>query len=91
MVFFGLQCLLMGSLIARSTFLPWILGVLLAIGGSSYVIVSFASFLAPALAASLFPFILPTALVGEGSLCLWLLVKGVNLPRWQEQIAAMPR
>jgi len=88
MVFFGFQCLLIGCLIVRSTFLPRILGVLLAIGGSSYLISSFATFLAPALGARLSPFILPAALLGEGSLTLWLLVKGVNEQRWKEQASA---
>src|SRR5438105_3780199 len=41
MVFFGVQCFVVGYLITRSTFLPRILGVLLALGGTSYVISSF--------------------------------------------------
>ena len=88
MVFFGLQCLLIGCLIVRSTFLPRILGVLLAIGGSSYLISSFATFLAPAFGARLSPYILPVAILGEGSLTLWLIVKGVNEQRWKEQASA---
>src|SRR5947207_1343873 len=47
MVFFGIQCISIGYLVARSTFLPRILGVLLAIGGTCYVIASFANFLTP--------------------------------------------
>src|SRR5205814_5199696 len=47
MVFFGVQVFLAGCLIVRSTFLPHILGLLLALGGSSYVLISFANFLAP--------------------------------------------
>jgi hypothetical protein len=85
MAFFGFQCFLIGCLIIRSTFLPRILGVLLAIGGSSYIISSFATFLAPAFGARLAPFIIPAALLGEGSLTLWLLVKGVNEQRWKLQ------
>jgi len=85
MVFFGIQCFLAGCLIARSTFLPRLLGVLLAMGGASYVIVSFATFLAPALGVRLAPFIMPIALVGEGALTVWLLAKGVNVQRWKEQ------
>jgi hypothetical protein len=85
MVFFGFQCFLMGCLIVRSTFLPRALGVLLAIGGSSYVISSFATFLSPVFGARLSPFIVPAALLGEGSLTLWLLIKGVNAQRWNEQ------
>ena len=88
MVFFGLQCVLVGCLIVRSTFLPRILGVLLALGGSSYVISSSASFLAPAFGARLAPFIIPAAILGEGSLTLWLLLMGVNAQRWNEQASA---
>src|SRR5437870_2634158 len=87
MVFFGFQCLLIGCLIVRTTFLPRILGVLLAIGGSSYIISSFATFLAPAFGARLSPFIVPLALLGEGSLTLWLIVMGVNEQRWKEQLS----
>ena len=85
MVFFGLQCVLVGCLIVRSTFLPRILGVLLALGGLSYVISSLANFLAPAFGARLAPFIVPAAILGEGSLTLWLLLVGVNAQRWNEQ------
>jgi len=85
MVFFGIQCISIGYLITRSTFLPRILGVLLAIGGTCYLIVSFANFLTPSLGPRLVPFIMPVALIGEGSLGLWLLVKGVNVERWNEQ------
>lgn len=88
MVFFGVQCFVAGYLIARSTFFPRILGVLLAIGGLSYVISSLANFLAPPFGARLAPFIIPAALLGEGSLTLWLLVRGVNQQRWEEQASA---
>lgn len=88
MVFFGIQCISIGYLVARSTFLPRTLGVLLAIGGTSYVISSFANFLIPSFGARLILFIMPVALIGEGSLTLWLLVKGVNEERWKEQASA---
>lgn len=82
MVYFGLQCVSAGYLIARSTFIPRILGVLLAIGGASYVISSFATLLSPSFGGALTPLIIPAALIGEGSLTVWLLVKGVNEERW---------
>ena len=85
MVFFGVQCISIGYLVARSTFLPHILGILLGIGGTSYVIASFASFLIPSFGAHLVSFVLPVAFIGEGSLAVWLLVKGVNVQRWKDQ------
>src|SRR5438874_2257583 len=85
MVFFGIQCISIGYLVARSIFLPCVLGVLLAVGGTCYVIVSFASFLAPSFGPHLVPFLIPIALIGEGLLGGWLLVKGVNVQRWNEQ------
>ena len=87
-MYFGFQCILIGFLIGRSAFLPRILGVLLAIGGSTYVISSFATFLSPAVAAQISSYIVAAGLIGEGSLCLWLIVKGVNLRSWEEQAAA---
>ena len=88
MVFFGVQCFVTGYLILRSTFLPRVLGVLLGIGGLSYVVVCFANFLLPPLGARLTPFIFPVAFIGEGSLAVWLLVKGVNVQRWKDQASA---
>lgn len=84
-VLFGMQCILAGYLIARSTYFPRILGVLLAAGGLSYVISAFASFLSPELGNQLSPYIVPAGLIGEGSLCVWLIVKGLNLGRWEKQ------
>ena len=83
LVFFGLYCLLVGILILRSTFLPRILGVLMVLGGLSYVL-----FLSPPLARSLQPYILVFPGVGQISLTLWLLAIGVNVQRWKEQASA---
>ena len=83
LVFFGLYCLLVGILILRSTFLPRVLGALMVLAGLSYVL-----FLSPALARSLQPYILVFPGVGQISLCLWLLVIGVNAQRWKEQAFA---
>jgi len=87
LVSFGFTCLLIGYLIFRSTFLPRTLGVLMAIAGLCYVVNSFANFLWPAFARPLFPWILLPAFPGEFGLMLWLLVKGVNVQRWNEQAA----
>jgi Domain of unknown function (DUF4386) len=78
---FGVHCLLIGYLIFKSIFLPRILGVLMALAGLGYL-----TFLWPPLGSHLFfPYILIPAIVGEGSLMLWLFVMGVNVQRWKEQ------
>jgi len=88
LVFFGFYCILIGYLIFRSTFLPKILGVLMAIAGLGYLINSFATFLSPAFAIHLIPYVLAPGLLGEGSLTVWLLAVGVNVQRWKEQESA---
>jgi hypothetical protein len=87
-VFYAYYLLAAGYLVFRSTFLPRTVGVLLAIGGLCYLTYSFATFLAPGFAAHLVPYIQLPSGVGELSLCLWLLVLGVNAARWKEQASA---
>src|SRR5262249_1125560 len=83
LVFFGFYCLLIGYLIFRSTFLPRILGVLMAFASLSWL-----TFLSPPRAKYLSPYILAPGILGEGSLTLWLLVIGVYVQRWKEQASA---
>jgi len=83
LIFFGCECLVLGYLIFRSGYLPKSIGVLMQVAGGCYLTNSFALLLAPALASRLFPAILVPAFVGEASLCLWLLVKGVNVEKWK--------
>ena len=90
MVLFGSYNILIGYLIFGSTFLPRILGVLLAISGFCYQIGNFATFLSPAFAAHLFPYILVPG-ASELLLALWLVVVGVNVQRWKEQASAHAR
>ena len=83
MVYFGCQVASIGVLILRSNFVPRIIGGLMVAGGSSYIITSFAKFVAPAFGAQLSPVIIPIAILGEGSITLWLLIKGVNVEKWR--------
>jgi uncharacterized membrane protein len=76
-----------GSLILRATFVPRIIGVLLAIEGVCYLANSFADFVAPGIAATVFAVLMVSGLA-EVVLCLWLLLKGVNVAKWQEQRAS---
>jgi Domain of unknown function (DUF4386) len=87
-VFFSFYGLAIGYLVFRSTFLPRVIGVLLAIGALCYLTYSFTTLLSPDFAHRLVPYIQLPSLVGEGSLCLWLLLAGVNAQRWNESASA---
>ena len=87
LIFFGFECLIDGYLIFRSEFLPRILGIMIFIAGLCYLANSFLLILSPKLEDSLFPVILgPLAFIGEFSMCLWLLIKGVNVKKWEEWV-----
>jgi hypothetical protein len=76
----GFYCLLIGYLIFRSTFLPPILGALMAFAGLAWM-----TFLLPPLANYLSPYNVASGFLGEGSPMQWLLVMGVHVERWQER------
>jgi hypothetical protein len=77
LVFFGFWCILTGYLIWRSTFLPRLLGALLALDGFGWAL-----YVWPPLATFLFPAIAVVAGLAEVPMQLWLLVLGVNNERW---------
>lgn len=79
-VFFGFYCLLIAFLIARSLFLPRFLAAFMALAGLSWL-----TYLSRHLGKELSSYTFLTGLIGEGALTLWLLVKGVDVSRWQEQ------
>jgi hypothetical protein len=83
LVFFGLWCTLTGYLIIRSTFLPRVLGILLATDGLGWML-----YIYPPLAYHLFPIIATASALAEFPLQLWLIVFGVNSQRWNEQASA---
>ena len=87
LVFFGFACLVYGYLLFRSGYFPKTLGVLMAVAGLSYLTNSFTLILAPTYAGTI-SVILVLALIGELSLCLWLMLKGVEEQRWKERASA---
>ena len=91
LLFFGCCFLAHGRLIFRSGFLPKVLGILIQIAGVCYLTNSLALFLAPAFADRIFPGILVPCFVAELSLCIWLLVKGVDVEKWREANAQAAR
>lgn len=83
LVFHGCYCILIGYLIFRSTFLPRILGLLMAFAGLAWL-----TYLSNPLVNHLSPYNLASGLLGDVSVFLWLLVMGVNVQRWKEQASA---
>jgi hypothetical protein len=82
-VFDGFCCILIGSLVFRSTFLPRTLGVPMALGGLGWL-----TLLSPPLANYLSPYNLVSGLLGQGLVMLWLLLVGVTDERRKEQTSA---
>ncbi|MDQ6889681.1 MAG: DUF4386 domain-containing protein [Bacteroidota bacterium] len=90
LIFFDFTCLVNGYLIFRSVYLPRIIGCLLQIAGLCYLINSFSLLLAPKFAGMIFPAIMAPSFIAELSFCLWLIVKGVNVPKWETRAGINP-
>ncbi len=84
LIFFGFTCLVNGYLLLKSSYFPKALGILLQMAGGGYLVGCSAALFSPTLADMLLPAVLVLPLVGESSVALWLLIKGVNLPKWRE-------
>jgi hypothetical protein len=78
LVFFGFYCIIIGYVIYRTNAIPKILGIFYAIAGFCYLINSFTMFLSKGFANPLFIYLAIPTFLGELSLCLWLLIKGIN-------------
>ena len=76
-----------GYLVYVSTFVPKVVGVLLVIASACYLLNSVALLLDLPL-GPLDGLILIPSFLGELSFCLWLLVRGVDEPRWRAVYAA---
>jgi len=85
LLFFGCFFPVAGYLIFQSGYFPKAIGILYVIPGLSYLTSSFALILAPTFADQFYFVIAGPALIGEASLCLWLIVKGVNVPQWEKR------
>jgi hypothetical protein len=86
MVFYGVAAVLRGYLIYRSGYLPKVLGMLLVLAGLGFVARNFALVLAPAYASD--GFLLPMFLAAV-SLTAWLLMKGVDVTKWEAKAGTL--
>lgn len=87
LIFFGFTCLVNCYLIFRSGYLPKLIGILMQLAGLSYLAACFAALFAPKFADLITPAVLILPLIGESSFCLWLLIKGVTIAKWNERVS----
>ncbi len=80
-IFWGLWLFPLGYLVFKSGFLPRILGVLLMISCFGYLIDFFTFFLFPNFDVAINMYTGWAELL----LCLWLLIKGVNVEQWEKR------
>lgn len=77
-MFWGLWLFPFGMLVYKSGFIPRILGVFLIINGIAYIIHCLTHLLLPNYQALVFQIAVPIWTLGEISIMLWLLIKGVK-------------
>lgn len=77
-VFFGVHCLLLGTLIYQSPMIPKVFGVLMAVAAAGYLMESFGNFLFPGNEGWLAWVVGLSAALGEVGLALFLLTRGVQ-------------
>src|SRR6185295_5499830 len=80
LVFYGTAWIIRGWLMIRSGYLPSLLGVLMIIGGLGFAARTFTGVLAPQYASTMMLFLMAP---GGVLLGLWLLVRGVNVAKWE--------
>ena len=84
-IFLGLWVLPLGYLVIKSGFLPRILGVFLLIDCFVLLIWVFQFFLFSPDNEAVSTLCLAISFIAEASLCLWLLIKGVNVEQWEKR------
>lgn len=77
-MFWGLWLFPFGQLVYKSGFIPRILGIFLILNGIAYILHFFTHLLLPEYQALVFQIATPIWTLGEISIMLWLLIKGVK-------------
>jgi hypothetical protein len=83
-VFYGVGWVLRGYLIFQSGYFLKFLGILMTIAGLAFIVSNFIQVLAPGYRSD---WLLVLMFPGMLSLTVWLLVKGVDLRKWEEKTA----
>lgn len=93
LVFFALSITILGYLIVKSGYFPKVLGILLVIASIGYLTDTFANVLLPNYEAyaELFDTLVVTpAFIAELALTVWLLIRGIRLPKQQDNAVSNP-
>jgi hypothetical protein len=77
-MFWGLWLFPFGLLVWKSGFIPRLIGVFLILNSIAYIILSFVSLLFPIYQTLVSQLTMPFLILGEISITLWLLIKGVK-------------
>jgi hypothetical protein len=80
MLFYGIAWVIRAWLMFRSGYFPRLLAILLGIGGSGFILRNLAVVLKPAYATDV---VLVPLAVGIVCLTIWLLVKGIDVEKWE--------
>jgi hypothetical protein len=84
--YYGMSWIGRAYLIWNSVYLPKFLGVLMAIGGIGFVVRNFAMILVPAYASDV---LLMLIFLGGLAMTGWLLLKGVDVAKWNARVNAV--
>jgi hypothetical protein len=89
-LFFGFHLAVLGYLIYKSGYFPRILGVVMVVGALGYLTDAYGNMLYPNYDETFGWIVGVTAIIGELPFFLWLLIRGVNVQRYNER-AQQPR
>jgi hypothetical protein len=84
---FGPAFLLRGYMVARSGYFPKAVGLLYQLAGLAYLTNSVVLILAPQFAGRVFAIVAGPGFIGEATFCFWLLIRGLNVEKWDELAA----
>jgi hypothetical protein len=84
-LFFGLSLFVLGYLIFKSGYFPRILGVLMVVGALGYLLDAYGNILFHSYGETFGWVVGVTAVFGELPFFLWLVIKGVNVQRYNER------
>jgi len=90
-LFFGGHVFLVGYLILKSIFLPRFVGVLMVLAGLGWMTRGLTSLVSLPIASGVSSYLMGLGVLGEMTLTVWLLAKGVDEERWKKQADAAAR